>query len=62
MVEIQRDFPGECFDDYTTELIGYSEAAEARLPIWLTPTSNARKAARKLEYENITNESGGSRE
>lgn len=56
MVEMQGDFPDECFADYTTELIGYSEAAQLRLPIWLANTPNARKAARKLEYENITNE------
>ena len=56
MTEIKRAFPGMCFDDYTTELIGYSEAAEARLPIWLTQTQAARRAASKLEYENITAE------
>ena len=56
MVEMQGDFPVECFADYTTELIGYSEAAQLRLPIWLANTPNARKAAKKLEYENITNE------
>jgi chromosome partitioning protein len=56
MTAIQSEFPGECFDDYTTELIGYSEAAEYRLPIWLTPTQAARRAASKLEYENITTE------
>ena len=53
---IQIAYPNMCFEDYTTELIGYSEAAEARLPIWLTQTTNARRAARKQEYENITSE------
>jgi chromosome partitioning protein len=56
MLDIQRAFPGMCFVDFTTELIGYSEAAEYRLPIWLTPTSAARRGASKLQYENITNE------
>jgi len=56
MTEIQNTFPGMCFEDYTTELIGYSEAAEYRLPIWLTPTSAARRGASKLQYENITDE------
>lgn len=56
MTEIQNSFPGMGFDEYTTELIGYSEAAEARLPVWLTQGSAARRAASKLEYENITTE------
>ena len=51
---IRRDFPNHCFEHYTTELIGYSEAAEKRLPIWLANTENAKRAAKKLEYENIT--------
>ncbi len=46
----------KCFSDYTTELIGYSEASEGTLPIWLYPSTNATRAARKQEYENITNE------
>lgn len=56
MQEIRRDFQEYYFESFTTELIGYSEAAEARLPVWLTDTSNARRAAAKMEYENITNE------
>lgn len=56
MTEIQAAFPGMCFEEYTTELIGYSEAAEYRLPIWLTPTSAARRGASKLQYESITDE------
>lgn len=54
--EMQSAFPGMCFDANTTELIGYSEAAASRLPIWLTPTQAARRAASKLQYENITTE------
>ena len=49
-------FPDECFEDYTTELIGYSEAAAQGLPVWLAPTSRARAAAAKQQYEGITRE------
>jgi len=56
MAQIQRDFPQHCFESHTTELIGYSEAAESRLPVWLTGTATARYAAAKMEYENITTE------
>jgi hypothetical protein len=33
-----------CFRTYTTELIGYGEAAEQSLPVWMTPTKNAKVA------------------
>lgn len=56
MAYAQETFPGKCFEAYTTELIGYSEAAELRLPIWLADTDNARRAAAKREYEKITEE------
>lgn len=56
MAQMQRDFPRHCFESYTTELIGYSEAAERRLPVWLADTANTRRAAAKMEYENITRE------
>jgi chromosome partitioning protein len=56
MAQIQQDFPQYCFESQTTELIGYSEAAERRLPVWLADTTNARRAAAKMEYENITTE------
>ena len=39
---------------YTTELIGYSEAAESRVPVWEHNSENARRAARKNEYPEIT--------
>jgi chromosome partitioning protein len=45
-----------CFPTYTTELIGYGEASEGTLPVWLAPSPNARRAASKEEYEQITNE------
>lgn len=45
-----------CFRAHTTELIGYGEAAEQSLPVWLTPTKNAQEAARRREYEAVTQE------
>jgi len=45
-----------CFSTYTTELIGYSEAAESTAPIWMLGSTNAIRAASKHEYENITKE------
>ena len=41
---------------YTTELIGYSEAAENQIPVWEHDSQNARRAARKNEYPAITSE------
>ncbi len=41
---------------YTTELIGYSEAAENRVPVWEHDSENARRAAQKNEYPEITRE------
>ena len=45
-----------CFGTYTTELIGYGEAAEQSLPVWMTPTKNAQSAATRREYEDVTKE------
>jgi hypothetical protein len=45
-----------CFPSYTTELIGYGEAAEQSLPIWMTRTKNAVEAAKRHEYEEDTKE------
>lgn len=45
-----------CFEQHTTELIGYSEAAEASVPVWAHPSPNAQKAAGKGEYQSITKE------
>lgn len=47
---------GACFDEHTTELIGYSEAAEASVPVWAHNSQNAKRAARKDEYQSITRE------
>lgn len=44
------------FATHTTELIGYSEAAENSLPVWLHQSDNAQRAAGKDEYPNITKE------
>lgn len=45
-----------CFSQFTTELIGYGEAAEHSLPVWEHDSENARRAARKFEYQEIANE------
>ena len=57
-MEEVRNFLGadKCFKDHTTELIGYTEAAENSLPIWLHNTDNARRASQKKEYPRITEE------
>jgi hypothetical protein len=45
-----------CFSTHTTELIGYGEAAQSSLPVWMLNTPNAIRAAKKQEYEDITKE------
>lgn len=59
MAEIRAD-PSfgahRCFGTHTTELIGYTEAAENYLPVWLHDSENARRAARKQEYPKIVDE------
>ena len=45
-----------CFETYTTELIGYTEAAENSLPVWLHDSMNARRASEKQEYPRIVDE------
>ena len=47
---------GRVVSKYTTELIGYSEAAVARVPVWEHNSENARRATRKNEYPEITRE------
>ena len=46
----------QCFDTHTTELIGYTEAAENSLPVWLHDSDNARRATQKQEYPYIVEE------
>lgn len=45
-----------CFDTHTTELIGYTEAAENSIPVWFHGSDNARRATRKQEYPMIVEE------
>jgi chromosome partitioning protein len=54
MLEVGRDFNGKCFPAYTTEMIGYCEASERRLPVWACNTPNAKRAAATEQYQNIT--------
>ena len=49
-------FKGFCFPTYTTELIGYGEAAENSRPVWMHGSANARRAASRHEYERSTEE------
>ncbi len=46
----------QCFSRFTTELIGYGEAAEHSVPVWHHDSVNAKRAARKMEYNQITDE------
>jgi chromosome partitioning protein len=47
---------GKVVQKYTTELIGYSEAAENRVPVWEHNSENARRVTRNFEYPVITQE------
>ncbi len=47
---------GKCFATHTTELIGYTEAAEHSLPVWLHDSKNAGLARQKQEYPKIVKE------
>ncbi len=47
---------GKVVQKYTTELIGYSEAAENRVPVWEHSSENARRVTRNYEYPVITQE------
>lgn len=49
-------YPQACFPTWTTELIGYGEAAENSLPVWRNASPNSKKAAQRREYEVITDE------
>ena len=50
----QPSFINKVVQKYTTELIGYSEAAENRVPVWEHPSPNARRVASNNEYPEIT--------
>ena len=48
--------PDRCFATHTTELIGYTEAAERSCPVWFRGTENSRRATAKNEYPRIVDE------
>lgn len=54
IAELSRRYRGKVFENYTTEGIGYSEAAEVALPVFLVPGSNPRRVAE--QYREITAE------
>jgi chromosome partitioning protein len=54
MSELLQRYSGKVFERYTTEGIGYSEAAEVALPVFLVPGSNPRRVAE--QYRDITAE------
>lgn len=57
MEEVRSNLGADkCFRVNTTELIGYTEAAAASVPVWLHDSDNARRATRKQEYPKITEE------
>lgn len=54
MTDIRGKFGDEVVvSQTTTELIGYSEAAEAMVPVWAHDSANARRA--RQQYPAITN-------
>ena len=54
MSDIRREM--RCFDSHTTELIGYTEAAESTVPVWFHDSDNARRARGKQEYPRVVDE------
>lgn len=54
MRQIASDHPERCFENYTTEGIGYGEAAEQALPVYLMSGTNARRVS--SQYREITDE------
>ncbi|MBI4547860.1 MAG: ParA family protein [Ignavibacteriae bacterium] len=56
MTQVGSTHPGLCFETFTTELIGYGEAAEAAVPVWEHSSKNAKMASRKAQYTSITDE------
>lgn len=47
-------FSGFCFDNFTTEAIGYGEASEQNLPVFLMKETNPKRVAE--QYIRITDE------
>ena len=57
MADVRRQVGrNKCFETHTTELIGYTEAAEKSCPVWFRGTDNARRATEKNEYPRIVDE------
>lgn len=54
MRDIRRMYPDKVFNKYTTEGIGYSEAAESALPVFLLSGTNPKRVAD--QYRDITAE------
>ena len=55
-IALERFAKNKVVSKYTTELIGYSEAAENQVPVWEHNSENARRATGKNEYPEITRE------
>ena len=55
MATISRDpfASGKVIQRYTTELIGYGESVENRVPVWERNSDNARRVVAKNEYPEI---------
>jgi chromosome partitioning protein len=54
MTEVRAEYRDICFGQHTSDLVGYSEAAERLLPVWECKTPNAQRAAGEKQYEKIT--------
>jgi len=54
MREASADYPGFVFDNYTTEGIGYGEASELALPVFLLSGANAQRVSQ--QYREIADE------
>ena len=56
MKEIRDLYGDRALRTHTTEMIGYSEAAAEQRPVWELGSPNAKRAAEKEEYVDITKE------
>ena len=55
-IRTDATFSDKVVKKWTVELIGYSEAAENRVPVWEHSSDNARRAAEYEAYPTITRE------
>ncbi len=53
MNAIRERYGTEVVTTYTNDLIGYSEAAQNRVPVWEHNSQNARRATQKNQYPEI---------